>query len=154
MLVYRLSREKYADTLSGFGAALSYTNRWNSKGREMIYTSLNIATAMSEILVHVSVRLIPKDYMVIHIEIPDTIIIDRLNDTDLPKNWNEVPPPAETQKIGDQFLIDKEYAGLQVPSAVVNGEYNLLLNPFHHDFTAIKIVKKEHFRFDQRLFIN
>ena len=69
MLVYRLSRKKYADTLSGYGAAL-FGNRWNSKGTEIIYTSESRALALTEILVHVSKSQVPKDYVMLEIEIP------------------------------------------------------------------------------------
>jgi len=38
MKVYRLARKKYANELSGIGAA-KYGNRWNSKDIEIIYTA-------------------------------------------------------------------------------------------------------------------
>jgi len=42
---------------------------------------------------------------------------------------------------------------VQVPSAVVQGEFNFLLNPAHKDFKKVKILKTEAFAFDKRLFI-
>jgi hypothetical protein len=41
----------------------------------------------------------------------------------------------------------------KVPSAVVSGDYNFLINPFHSDFGKVKILQKEVFEFDRRLFI-
>jgi len=51
MEVFRLSRAKYADQLSGYGAALKGA-RWNSRGVEMIYAAENRSLAMAEVLVH------------------------------------------------------------------------------------------------------
>jgi RES domain-containing protein len=41
---------------------------------------------------------------------------------------------------------------LKVPSAVVPGEYNFLLNPNHKYFQKVKILNIESFTFDERLF--
>lgn len=51
MQVFRLSRKKYADVLSGQGAAIRGA-RWNSKGTEVIYTAENRSLAMAEVLIH------------------------------------------------------------------------------------------------------
>jgi RES domain-containing protein len=150
MKVYRLSRKKYAGELSGKGAALS-GNRWNSKGVEMIYTSESRALAMAEVIVHLSLAVLPKDFVLLEIEIPDAIPIKKLNPKKLAKNWNVFPHHPATQQIGDAFIRDGEYAVLQVPSAVVNGDSNFLINPFHPAFKKIKIISQHPFLFDQRL---
>jgi RES domain-containing protein len=53
--------------------------------------------------------------------------------------------------MGDAFIREGQYAVLQVPSAVVNGDSNFLINPFHPDFKKIKITSQHPFLFDQRL---
>jgi RES domain-containing protein len=40
---------------------------------------------------------------------------------------------------------------LRVPSSVVLGEFNYLLNPAHPDFARITIARPESFDFDSRL---
>jgi RES domain-containing protein len=42
-------------------------------------------------------------------------------------------------------------AVMVVPSAVIPGEKNLLLNPAHRDFREIRIGAGRLFRFDERL---
>jgi RES domain-containing protein len=42
---------------------------------------------------------------------------------------------------------------MKVPSAVVQGDFNYLINPFHKDYSRIKIVSTERFSFDNRLFL-
>ena len=151
MEAYRLSRKKFAATLSGKGAALKGA-RWNSIGVELIYTASNRSLAMAEVAVHFTLATLPSDYMMITIFIPDNISIQKLNITDLPTNWNIFPHPLTTQTIGDQFIADNKFCVLQIPSAVTQGDYNLLINPNHPDFKRIKIIATDKFPFDKRIF--
>jgi len=41
---------------------------------------------------------------------------------------------------------------LKAPSAVVQGDFNYLINPNHKEFKKIKVLKTEKFDFDGRLF--
>lgn len=151
MEVYRLSREKFAGTLSGKGAAIKGA-RWNSVGVEIIYTAANRSLAMAEVAVHFTLATLPGDYMMISIFIPNDISLQKLNVTDLPVDWNTFPHPATTQAIGDQFIFDNKDCVLQIPSAVTQGDYNLLINPNHPDFKRINIIVTEKFPFDKRIF--
>ena len=151
MEAYRLAREKFAATLSGKGAALKGA-RWNSIGVELIYTACNRSLAMAEVAVHFTLATLPGDYRMITIFIPDDISLKKLNISDLPTDWNTFPPPSATQAIGDQFFADNKYCVLQIPSAVTQGDYNLLINPNHPDFGSIKIISANKFPFDKRIF--
>jgi len=151
MKVFRLSRKKYSKELSGKGASYS-VNRWNSKGTEIIYCASSRALAMAEVAVHLNLALIPNDYLMIEINIPDSIKIEKIENSNLPYNWDSFPHILPTQKIGDDFINLNNYCVLRVPSAVVKGDVNYLLNPFHKDFKLIEIVNSYSFSFDQRLF--
>ena len=151
MEAYRLSREKFARTLSGKGAALKGA-RWNSIGVELVYTAGNRSLAMAEVAVHFTLATLPSDYMMITIFIPDDISIQKLNVPNLPTGWNTFPHPSTTQAIGDQFIADNKFCVLQIPSAVTQGDYNLLINPNHPDFKRIKIIATDKFPFDKRIF--
>jgi RES domain-containing protein len=151
MEAYRLSREVYASTLSGKGAALKGA-RWNSIGVEIIYTSSNRSLAMAEVAVHFTLATIPTDYMMVTIHIPDDISLQKLNTPDLPTDWNTFPHPISTQAIGDKFIADNKHCILQIPSSVTQGDYNLLINPNHPDFARIKIIAVEKFPLDKRIF--
>ena len=151
MEAYRLSREKFASTLSGRGAALKGA-RWNSIGVELIYTASNRSLAMAEVAVHFTLATLPGDYMMITIFIPDDISLQKLKISNLPTDWNIFPHPGTTQSIGDQFIADNKFCILQIPSAVTQGDYNLLINPNHPDFKQIKIIAKDKFPFDKRIF--
>jgi RES domain-containing protein len=151
MEAFRLSRAKFAKPLSGKGAALKGA-RWNSIGVELIYLASNRSLAMAEVAVHFSLATIPSDYVMITIHIPDTISIKKINETNLPKNWNTFPNPSSTQSIGDEFVVANKYCILHIPSAVTQGDYNYLINPNHSEFSKIKIISTIKFPFDKRIF--
>ncbi|PHR91142.1 MAG: RES superfamily protein [Leeuwenhoekiella sp.] len=151
MIVYRLSREKYADSLSGKGAALRGA-RWNSKGVEILYTAQSRALALAEIAVHLSLSALPKNFIMLEIEIPDSLAIKTLPASELPEFWNDFPYNLNTQQFGDQFISDGKFAILKVPSAVVQGDFNYLINLNHPDAKDIKIQSQTHFPLDKRLF--
>jgi len=152
MIVYRLAREKYKDDLSGKGAEIT-GGRWNSKGTALIYTSSSRALCVTEIAVHTPLGIIPEDYFLISIFIPEDIPTAAYNEKKLPEDWNSYPHGNATQIIGDNFVKDEKYIVLKVPSATVQGDYNYLINPRHKLINKIKIKETALFTFDERLFI-
>lgn len=151
MTVYRLSKQKYCYDLSGKGAEL-IGRRWNSKGTAMLYTSSSRALCVTELAVHLPLGIVPKDFYLVTIEIPDSCSIYQLKEEDLPPNWNAHPHSHFTQVMGDKFANTKKHIGMSVPSAAVQGDYNYLINPHHKDFQQIKITQATVFTFDDRLF--
>jgi RES domain-containing protein len=151
MEVFRLVRGKFAEPLSGKGAAIRGA-RWNSIGVELIYTALNRSLAMAEVAVHFSLATLPDDYTMMTINVPDDVSIKTLSKIDLQKDWNLFPHPSSTQKIGDQFVLENEYCVLKIPSVVTQGDYNVLINPNHPDYKRLSIVEIVQFPFDKRIF--
>lgn len=150
MNVYRLAREQYASPLSGVGAAIK-GGRWNSVGIEMIYTAANRSLAMAEVAVHFTLATLPKDYVMITIHIPENVSSKKIVVDDLPTDWKQFPHPPTTQKIGDAFVMENKYCILWMPSVVTQGDYNVLINPNHKEFSKIKITALEPFPFDRRI---
>lgn len=151
MTVFRLSKSKYSRDLSGHGAE-NTGGRWNSRGTPMLYTSQSRALCTTEIAVHIPLGIVPKDYEMISIEIPDSIKIAVLKTSELPDDWNSIPHGNSTQLIGDAFIREGKSLVLKVPSVVVPGDYNFLINPLHRDIAKISIITTELFSFDERLF--
>lgn len=152
MIVFRLSKSRHSKDLSGKGAE-KFGGRWNSKGVALLYTSDSRALCTAEIAVHTPLGNLPTDFDIALIKIPENTIIPELEISELPKDWKSIPHSHSTQEIGDQFVNDDQFLVLKVPSAVVQGEFNYLINPAHDDFKSITIEKTEPFAFDQRLFI-
>lgn len=151
MKVFRLTRKRYAEKLSGKGAAKRGA-RWNSKGSEIIYTASSRALAMAEVALHFSYATVPDDYQMMTISIPDTTSIELLKLSNLPDSWLVHPPLESTKIFGDDFLSRSKFCLLKVPSAVVMDDYNILINPNHKQFSKIKILETKDFKFDMRLF--
>jgi RES domain-containing protein len=152
MIVFRLSKTIYSKDLSGKGAEKS-GGRWNSRGVAMLYTSQSRALCTTEIAVHTPLGVLPKDFQIVTIELPDFIKIKEVKLNSLPKDWKMFPHSHTTQIIGDQFINELNFLVLKVPSVVVEGEFNFLINPKHKDFQRVKINSVSPFNFDSRLFL-
>lgn len=152
MRVYRLSKGQYSKDLSGKGAELA-GGRWNSKGTAMLYTSESIALCAVEVAVHMPLGIVPKDYHLVHINLPEDSTTAEVREETLPASWKSFPHATTTQDIGDRFVRQAEHLILKVPSATVQGTFNYLINPRHPDFHKVSISGTEPFSFDKRLFI-
>lgn len=151
MDAFRLARRKYAIELSGKGASIAGA-RWNSKGTEIIYCAESRALAMAEVVVHLSLATLPSDFVMLKIDIPDGISMETIDVADLEPNWSVFPFSFSTQVIGDEFVRKGQACILKVPSAVVKGDFNYLINQYHSDFKKIEIVEQIDFPFDKRIF--
>jgi len=150
MLVYRIARKNVVKDLTGTGAKL-YGGRWNHRGTAIVYTSETRALATVEFLVHVSLSNVPRGLMIATIEIPDTIAADDAPRGSLPKGWRDYPPPRALADLGTQWAKSGKSLLLRVPSAVVEREYNILINPLHSDMKKVKLQRVDAFEFDKRL---
>lgn len=151
MILYRLCKKKYKNDLSGKGAELS-GGRWNSKGVSVLYTCESKALCTAELAVRLPLGLIPDEYYILTIKVPDNSKIVNCSLKSLPKDWKEFPHPNSTKNIGDDFIKKNKAFILKVPSAVIMGDFIYLINPFHKEFKNINIIKSELFEFDTSLF--
>ena len=150
-LVYRLVRKKYtkrADLLAGEGAAL-VGGRWNEKGTRLVYASSHVSLVTLEALVHASTLL--KDMVLVSLDIPDSVVIGRWRANALPRGWAEYPFRTATQKRGTAWARAGKALAVWVPSAVVQSEWNCLLNPMHPDVKRVRAKVLGRFRFAPRL---
>ena len=147
--VYRISKCQYIDDLTGTGAA-NFAGRWHSKGTHILYTASSPSLALLESVVHMaSIPIL--DYCMICIEIPDDKIAV-LDVDQLPTNWYANPAPAALGIIGDTLVKKNEHFALQIPSAIMPEDYNLLINPRHTDFDKVKIIYRRTVPIDKRFF--
>lgn len=146
---WRIVKEKHALTaFTGEGAAKT-GGRWNPRGIAVVYTSSTKALAALENLVHLNPPVLFK-YVAIRVEFAEALVT-RVSVTDLPPDWRLEPPPASTQDFGDAWVQAKSSAILALPSVIITGEPNFLLNPAHIDFNKIIVGTPEPFAFDPRL---
>jgi RES domain-containing protein len=150
MQVFRIAKTKYIKDLTGAGSR-TYGGRWNRKGVSLIYTSESRSLAALEFLVHVPASIAPKDLNIVTLDISSQVKPKKLDLAILPRNWRESPPPEELAAIGTEWALSKESLLLRVPSAIIENEFNVLINPSHPDLKLIKLSKPEPFVFDERL---
>jgi RES domain-containing protein len=149
MIVYRLTQSVFARDLSGRGAELS-GGRWNSPGTALLYTAENRALCVLEMAVHLPLGLMEKSYRMISLRIPDDGIAS-FPAEEWPEGWDSLPPGQAARKAGDRFVQAQQHLALRVPSAVVKGDFNVLINPRHPQMNRVEIIAEEAFRFDPRL---
>lgn len=143
--VYRLCSVAYTG-LDGEGARL-YGGRWNSPGSAIVYTASSLSLAILETRVHL--RRMPVDYVRLTIEISDPRFLPHLVDREqLPSGWQL--DGELTRRIGDAHFSQTPMVPLQVPSVVVEMEWNLL---FSREYAAVfaSVVQQEPVTMDPRL---
>jgi len=151
MRVWRICRKPYVDTaLDGIGGMYT-SGRWHNKGHPIVYTATSAALAALEVLVNVDPLTAPTDLMLLAIELPDDLSIEVLEPIMLPEGWRSVPAPAALQTLGSSWLTSGRTAALNVPSAVIKVERNVLLNPRRPEMQRVRILCDETFSFDTRL---
>lgn len=148
---FRLCRARFAaGAYSGRGAA-DYGGRWNRPGIPVVYASSSLSLATLEYLVNIDRNELPSDLVVIAAEIPDDVVVGRVDAHDLPVGWRSSPSPIKLKEIGEGWIRNAGTAVLLVPSAVIPQENNILLNPAHPQFARVLVGKPTRFVFDPRI---
>ena len=151
MVTYRIAQSKYAKDITGTGAKL-HGGRWNPKGAALLYTSEHKSLAALEVLVHFEREFVPDDLQIITIEVPDKEIKNFSQ-----KLFEEITIGKNTmlrfQEEGLKWIKSNESLAIRVPSILIPGEFNVLINPEHPKFDSkISVLNIESFKFDERFF--
>ena len=149
-LVWRLCAARYAPTaFSGEGAEL-YGGRWSPPGLRVAYCAESRALAIVEVLANADEpdRLLHLKWMFTAAVLPESAIEKPAR---FPANWRRFPHPPDTQAVGAAWIEAGAHLALRVPSAVVPGEFNYLINPGHPAFAKLEFHPPEPFAFDPRL---
>lgn len=145
---YRIADTRYP-IFSGDGAG-RYPGRWNVEGDPIIYTCETYSGALLEKLAQTGIGNIPKNQNYIEITIPKGILSQQFNPSTI-SDW-QTRGYGETQKFGSDWLRENRSLILIVPSVVVGREKNILINPYHRDFSKISHTPPDPVIWDERLF--
>ena len=147
---WRITKRKHArNAFSGEGAR-EFGGRWNNPGTAMVYTAQSQSLAALEMLVHLDSSDLLGKYVLMAVEF-DESLVSAVDSSALPRSWRSDLALAQLRSIGDEWVLGGRSVVLQVPSALVPGENNFLLNPEHRDFGRLRIGRALAFRFDPRL---
>lgn len=114
-----------------------------------MYLSTTLSLAAMETFVHLGEDAARLAYVYFEVEIPASVSISAL--ARAPKGWRDEPPGIASMRAGDQWLVEGKSALLEVPSAVIPPEMNLILNPLHPDSAKLRIGVARAFHFDPRM---
>jgi RES domain-containing protein len=147
MEIYRIALASFS-TLTASGKP----GRWNSAGSEIIYAAESRSLACLEIIVHTSTLALTDNFKIMVISAPGGSITE-ISNANLPENWNQTDNNAYElcRKTGDDWAAENKSLILKVPSAIIKGEYNFLINVNHPEFKSVKLKHTEPFFFDPRL---
>jgi RES domain-containing protein len=152
MRVWRVTRKAHTERpLSGEGAQ-RYGGRWNHIGVAVVYTSQSLSLALLEYLVNLPMTDLPSDLFSLEIEILDDFPRTEISRESLPATWRNFPGIEALKDIGTSWARDATTPILVVPSVVIPGELNFLINPMHPLSRRINIVSVEPFVLDTRLY--
>ncbi len=153
MRLFRLARRPFVEgpggAFSGEGAYLA-GSRWNTPGRRLAFAAQSESLATLEYLAHATSEGFFDETVLVIAEVEDRYVT-AFDTAALPKDWRSFPPAHGTQRIGDEWLSSGAALALEVPSAIVPRERNVLVNPLHRDFARLKILAIEPWGIDSRL---
>ena len=130
LVVWRLEKEAHLGSWNQGVGAFLVGGRWNPVNKHAIYTSLDPATTILELAVHVGFSALDSmNRWLLEIEILDPADVHVLDPETVPNpRWltSGSPTPAQ-QQFGAQLLDQHPYVVL--PSAVSEKSWNLIINP-------------------------
>jgi len=118
----------------------------------MVYTSSSTALCALEILVHLGASIVPRDHVLIEIDVPDEITARCMELNPLPPGWDSMPESDEAKKAGTAWAKSQQSALLRVPSVIAREDWNYLINPLHPDTKKLTAAITRDFQFDPRMF--
>lgn len=138
-----------AMAMDGEGARL-YGGRWNPVGVAVVYLAESRSLAALEMLAHLTPQSRTLPFSLIEVRFPESCV-EELAPSKLPRNWQDNQAPDSLKRIGADWVASGSSLVLRVPSAVVAGEFNYLLNPAHPDSAKIQLSEPVAWVFDRRI---
>ena len=147
MVAWRLLPMRHqGEAFSGKGARIA-AGRWNSRGTRAVYLCGSLSLAALEMLVYAGRAALSLPLVFFRVEIPDGVVIETPGLEKLPSNWSRQPAPESTRRFGSEWIARGTAVGMRLPSVLISGEWNILLNPTHAGFSKIRIPKPQRFRY-------
>jgi RES domain-containing protein len=150
MKVWRIFPQRFRETAFTGVGGLYAARRWNHQGTSMVYCATSRALAALEFFVNLEPNEAPDDLLLAEAEIPGELV-EQLDLGLLPADWRELNN-LTCRDLGSGWAMSGRSVALQVPSVVVEGDWNVLLNPRHTDFGKVRLSAPKPFHFDARMF--
>jgi RES domain-containing protein len=151
LVVWRLDPIAFASAWDSGEGAYRVGGRWNSRGVRAVYCSIDPATAILEVAVHKTFRVLDTvPHILTSATILDPSSVHVVNPDSVPNpRWlHPGIPSAGQQAYGDQLLNDHKL--VVIPSAVSTHSWNLVFQSIGAD-EAYRLRSQERFALDTRL---
>ncbi len=150
--VWRLAPPAFAHLLEGEGSRIA-GGRWNSPGRQVLYTSAHLSLSVLEVYVHIAPALRDDmpEFEALRIDVPDDAGMTNVSIDQFERLMASRDPLAACQSAGDDWTSRGVDLVLRAPSVLVPEDLNLMLNPAHPRMHEVAIRSSRRFRFDPRL---
>jgi len=151
ILGWRLDRSDFAPSWDSGEGAYRFGGRWNSKGRRVVYASLDASTSILEVAVHKTFKALDTvPHVLTAFVVADRSKIHIVQPADVPNaNWLRPGiPSAGQQAHGNQLL--EQHAFVVLPSAVSTHCWNIIFDPAKAAGGYVQIFQ-EPFALDTRL---
>jgi RES domain-containing protein len=148
---WRLTETRHAGTWDDGEGAFRFGGRWNSHGVRAVYCSLDPATTILEVAVHVGFETLDMvRYTLTAFEIATSAHIHIVEPASVPNNgWLGLGVSSvEQQRFGDELLRQHQF--IVIPSAVSPYSWNLLFDKATAG-AGYKLRMQERFTLDPRL---
>ena len=140
MNVWRIFPARFRSTAFTGVGGLYAARRWNQRGTAMVYTASSRALAALEYFREPGPPgEAPDDLLMAEAAFADDWI-ENLEPGLLPSNWRTLDNLA-CRDLGSAWAASRRSMALRVPSAVIEGDTNLLLNPAHPDFGRVSLAE-------------
>ena len=94
----------------------------------------------------------PDDLISLSATLPPTEVSSETIDLkSLLADWRAMEHPR-LRELGSEWIRSGRSCALKVPSIAVEGEWNILINPLHAEFSKITLRESKPFHFDKRMF--
>lgn len=147
---WRIVMPEHVKTAFTGTGAQEFGGRWNSPGTAVVYAAGSPALAALELLARLNTTELLEEYRLFKVRF-DRALVDDIDRERLPRNWRSASISKRVRRLGDAWATSLTSAVLRVPSAVIEGECNYLLNPAHPDIERLTIGRPRRFVFDPRL---
>jgi len=149
--IHRLALARYAsDKRQAFSGLSGFVvdGRWHSKPRLLDYASQSVSLAALERLVHYKRFNGLAPHMLCSADLPESCIL-RMELP--PSDWDALESSAAVRDVGNRWYDERKSAALMVPSTIIPGEFNFLINSRHPAWRWAWVSTPVPFAFDRRL---
>lgn len=130
VVAWRLDGAQFADTWDSGEGAFQLGGRWNTKGARAVYCAIDPATAILEVAVHKTFRVLDTvPHVLTSVRLTNLAGVHVVQPGDVPNpNWLRPGIPSSGQQaFGDTLLAAHRF--VLIPSTVSRHSWNLLFDP-------------------------